>query len=221
MALSLLFSLSGALRKQPQIASIKIDASLSESHTYPSRITEEPIEDGSVVSDHIINDPFRLDITGSISNIPTLGIGTLTLPAGTAIRSFVQVLKKKNKVKDAEEEFINIRNTKTVFSVVTGLRRYKNMVLETFTFNRDSTIGDALEFSATIKQVEIVSTKLITIDESDDDAKKANQKTSDEGNQQGNDLEGEEVNTGNRLGDKLSEGLSAPEKIARGIGIIE
>ncbi len=203
MALSLLFSLSGALRKQPQIASIKLDASLSESHTYPARITDQPIEDGSVVSDHIINDPFRLDMTGSITNIPTLGIGTLTLPAVTAIGSLVSIFKTKNKIKDAEEEFINLRNKKTVFSVVTGLRRYKNMVLETFTFNRDATIGDALEFSATLRQIDIVSTEVITIDDTDDDSKKANQKETDEGRQTGDDLEGEELNTANNI---LEEG---------------
>lgn len=181
MGLSLLFSLSGALRTRPQIASIKLDASLSESHNYTSAITDSPLEDGSVVSDHIINDPFSLDITGSITNIPSLGIGTLTLPAVTAVATVVSIFKTKNKIKDAEEEFRNLRESKVPFSVITGLRRYKNMVLESFTFNRDATIGDALEFSATIRQIDIVSTKIITIDESDDASKKANQKLTDEG----------------------------------------
>ena len=193
MGLSLLFSLSGAFRTRPQIASIKLDASLSESHNYSSTITDSPLEDGSVVSDHIINNPFRLDITGSISNIPSLGIGILTLPAVTAVASIISIFKTKNKIKDAEEEFRNIRKKKIVFSVITGLRRYKNMVLESFTFNRDASIGDALEFTASLKQINIVSTKLITINEEDSDSQKANQKTDDEGRQSGKDVEGESV----------------------------
>lgn len=194
MGLSLLFSLSGALRTRPQIASIKLDASLSESHSYTSTITDSPLEDGSVVSDHIIDAPFVLSITGSITNVPSLGIGTLTLPAVTAVATVVSIFKKKNKIKDAEEEFRNLRKTKVPFSVITGLRRYKNMVLESFTFNRDASIGDALEFTATIRQIDIVSTKIITIDESDDASKKANQKTGDEGKKTGKDVEGEGFN---------------------------
>ena len=66
MALSLL------LNKKPnkKIGSIILDAAISEDYNYSSNVTSYPVESGSVVSDHIINDPVSFNISGIIYDVP-------------------------------------------------------------------------------------------------------------------------------------------------------
>jgi hypothetical protein len=53
-----------------QTYSIAIDATVRESHTATSTITDHPVETGSNVSDHIRPDPDMLTLEGVISNAP-------------------------------------------------------------------------------------------------------------------------------------------------------
>ncbi len=164
-SLSLIFNLARALKKQPQIASIKIDTFLSEDHSYSSSVTTSPIEDGAFVNDHIIKDPFTLSVNGYVSNISTIGIGVLDQALAG-----ISVLSGKNKAKDAEAELVRIRNDKEIFTVVTGLRSYKNMVITNVSFPRSSTTGSGLEFNATFQQIEIAKIEIVTLDPEDEEA---------------------------------------------------
>jgi len=164
-SLSLIFNLARALKKQPQIASIKVDTFLSEDHSYSSSVTTSPIEDGAFVNDHIIKDPFTLSVNGYVSNISTIGIGVLDQALAG-----ISVLSGKNKAKDAEAELVRIRNDKEIFTVVTGLRSYKNMVITNVSFPRSSTTGSGLEFNATFQQIEIAKIEIVTLDPEDEEA---------------------------------------------------
>jgi len=63
-----------------QIGFLKLDASLKESHNRTARVTENEIEDGSVISDHVKLDPKTLTMEGVISDTPIsiLGLGVST-----------------------------------------------------------------------------------------------------------------------------------------------
>ncbi|HEC64370.1 MAG TPA: hypothetical protein ENI23_03665 [bacterium] len=166
-SLSLIFNLARALKKQPQIASIKIDTFLSEDHSYSSSVTTSPIEDGAFVNDHIIKDPFTLSVNGYVSNIATIGIGVVDQVV--AVAGIPSALKGKNKAKDAEAELVRIRNDKEIFTVVTGLRSYKNMVITNVSFPRSSTTGSGLEFNATFQQIEIAKIVIVQLDPDDEE----------------------------------------------------
>ena len=49
---------------------IKLDCTPNETHTITNVVTEHPLEDGSVISDHIIRKPKTLSLTGIISDDP-------------------------------------------------------------------------------------------------------------------------------------------------------
>jgi len=173
-SLSLIFNLARALKKQPQISSIKIDTFLSEDHSYSSSVTTSPIENGAFVNDHIIKDPFTLSVNGYVSNIATIGIGVLDQIIPTqqlaAVAGIPSGLQGKNKAKDAEAELVRLRNDKEIFTVVTGLRSYKNMVITNVSFPRSSSTGSGLEFNATFQQVEIAKIVIVALDPEDEEA---------------------------------------------------
>lgn len=164
-SLSLIFNLARSLKKRPQISSIKIDTFLSEDHSYSSSVTTSPIEDGAFVNDHIIKDPFTLSINGYVSNMATIGVGPID-----QVIAGVSVFSGKNKAKDAESELVRLRNDKEIFTIVTGLRSYKNMVITNVSFPRSSTTGSGLEFNATFQQIEIATIEIVTLDPEDEEA---------------------------------------------------
>ncbi|RYF12580.1 MAG: hypothetical protein EOO40_00925 [Deltaproteobacteria bacterium] len=54
---------------------LQFDACLNEAHSRTSEPTNNPVEDGSVISDHIIVTPFELSFTGIITDDPLYASG--------------------------------------------------------------------------------------------------------------------------------------------------
>jgi len=52
------------------LGNIELDANLEETHEWSALVTESPVEDGSPVSDHVIEQPDKLSIRGFISETP-------------------------------------------------------------------------------------------------------------------------------------------------------
>ena len=72
---------------------IQIDASIKEDHSRESPATEFPIESGPNISDHIILKPFKLSLTGVISDSPLNPVtGILTTGIAKAIPGPVGVI---------------------------------------------------------------------------------------------------------------------------------
>ena len=153
MALSLLFgraeptTISGNL----SIGEIELDASLSESHQFDSEVTQYPVEDGSVITDHIQNRPDKLTINGFVSNTP------VRLFSSVAI-DLVRTSGNSGRF-DALER---IHRERVLVDIVTPLKSYTDMAMESLTVPRNAAIGDTLEFSATFIKVVKVSSELVT-----------------------------------------------------------
>ncbi len=52
------------------VGSIRFDLIVSESHTLESQVTEHPIENGSVVADHVRQLPRKGSLSGLVTNHP-------------------------------------------------------------------------------------------------------------------------------------------------------
>lgn len=148
MALSLL------LNKKPQkkIGAITLDAAINEDYTYSSNVTSYPVESGSVVSDHIINDPESFSISGIISQTP------LKLLSG--------LRTERNLVQKSFDALTKIYNDKELVTVVSGLKVFDNMAMTSFRVNRSGATGDALMFDASFTKVTVVETQTTTIPKS-------------------------------------------------------
>lgn len=148
------------VKKAGKIGNIQLDVTISESHLFSSTITKFPVEDGSDKTDHIINEPVALSISGFITNTPTKPFGDLV---GRVVRK-----EKFNRVKSNFDALLELRNSKLPFTVVTGLNVYKNHFFQSLTIPRDAKTGDALRFTAVtipIITVEAKSVKLKDVSE--------------------------------------------------------
>lgn len=157
MSLSILAKSTPKLKFIPKDSAIEIplDASISESHSFNSRVSQFPIEDGSSISDNIVNDPTGLDLNGFVTNTPVV-IFTQN------ISNIIDNTTGGDRVKTAFEALLFLRESKEVFTIVTGLKVYENMVFTSLTFPRDKTTGTTnLRFNAKVINIKFVSSRTI------------------------------------------------------------
>lgn len=126
------------------------DAVVRESHESEISITENPIEGGSPAHDHAVILPKRYEMEGRVSDSPMPSGGAAVF--GTEGRRSVT----------AFEMLIGLQESREVFTVLTGLKRYTNMMLKKITTVQDAGTAEVLDFTAQLQQVRIVNTEIVT-----------------------------------------------------------
>ena len=96
--------------KYPSVL-IGLDASLEETHSFKSKVTQFPVETGATISDYIFNEPVTVSIQGFVSNHP--------LEGGEQSDRSALVFK----------HLLTIRKSRSPITIITGLKQYDNMVL--------------------------------------------------------------------------------------------
>lgn len=144
MVLSLLY---GKKYAKGKVGSVELDVTIREDHRYSSRVTTYPIEDGSTLSDHIINEPTVLVLEGIVTDTP---LGFLSL---------------FNRSVDAFNRLIQIHQNRQLVTVVTGLKVYPNMVITVLNVPREVRTGQSLRFTIEMQEVTLDTSVRLTIDE--------------------------------------------------------
>ena len=161
-----------------------IDATIKSSHSSTASITKRELEEGGVINDHMIVDPESVVLEGIVSETP---LDTLNALAASSIGAGASLLSKTNgagaalaagvfggallgaingqRSVNAYELMVQMQRKRMLFSLVTGLKNYSNMMLTSVVANRAASIGKAMTFTATIEQITFVSSKLISLGE--------------------------------------------------------
>lgn len=146
--------LSEALNLQ-QIAVIRsmgglvFDAVFEETHESDLEVTDNPVETGVVVSDHAYMKPLRVKISAGVSDV-RLDIFSEDPFASSAGRS-----------RRAFELLTELQKKAEKFDVQTGLKLYKNMICTSIRASQDKDSSAALLFTAELREVIIVNTKVV------------------------------------------------------------
>lgn len=120
------FSLSGLVEFQA-------DLTLEESHERSAEVTENPIESGAVVSDHVITNPERLRLEGFVTDAPA------------AARE-----RAAGRTQGAFETLEQAWRNREPLTVVTGRKTYTDMIIVRLDMPRDrpSSMRFTMEFQA-------------------------------------------------------------------------
>lgn len=143
-----------------KIDDIELDVAIREEHTYINDVTEYPIEDGSLISDHIRQQPVTLTIEGMTSNTPVgyaagkLGAYFLGESSDRVYIMFSKLLALSGyDLPKQPGEKVSVYSP-VMFDVVTGLRTYTNMVIKSITFPVASPYGrNALNYIIVMQEV--------------------------------------------------------------------
>lgn len=129
-----------------------IDCVVTESHDYSSEVTEYPVETGGDVTDHVRSKPLKISLDGYVSATP---IGVV---ANHATRQ-----NGKLPVEDAKSKLLFVKSANEPINITTSFDSFKNMMMETLSFPKESGEPMWLHFKATFIQVILVTNKRTTI----------------------------------------------------------
>ena len=128
------------------IGDLVFDATFVEDHNSDLEVTDNPIETGSLVSDHAFMKPLRLSITAGVSEV--------LLPSGNP-----DFGSNTERPTTAYEMLSFLQREREPFDVQTGLRIYENMVCTSFSASQNKDSAGVFYFTAQLREVLIVSTE--------------------------------------------------------------
>lgn len=140
MLLQLFSSFVGVTK---QIQDLQIDIVSSEVIELQSETTDNPIESGSEVADHIINKPIMLRMVCQIGGSTLLNFTDRKLEG-------YEALKK-------------LRDDKLPVTVVSGLETFSNMLINNISIDRNLQNASVLQFQIEFKQAKIVSSQRVEV----------------------------------------------------------
>lgn len=132
MVLSLIF---GKKYAQSKVGTVTFDTMVTEEHKYTSRVTYYPVESGTIVSDHILNQPNVVTLSGLVSDTPL----NIFAPFNRSIAAF--------------NALIQIHDQRQVIDVVTGIKIYKNMAITSLDVPRSMRTGQTLTFNIELQSI--------------------------------------------------------------------
>lgn len=152
-----------------KISFIQVDAVLDETHTFENLVTEHPVEDGSPRTDHIVNLPVKIEMTGRITDTPSSIAASLTSgaagvigkdlgisPAAASGIGAVLGATLPGRAKSVYQELVALYEGRETFTVLTGLNEYANMTFTRLEFPRQAKDGRSIRFRAQMKELFIV-----------------------------------------------------------------
>jgi hypothetical protein len=140
-------------QKSPKsIGGFEID--LNEHYSFSNKVTELPLEDGSIVSDHVVALPDEILIQGFI--------GKTKMVALDGSDDFYSD-DPMGRIQQAYFELKRLKESRQLLTIEMGLEPFRNMIITEFDIGRDASAGADLKFNMTFKRVKIVKSETTTI----------------------------------------------------------
>jgi hypothetical protein len=136
------------------IRSIDLDATLDEAHEWSNEVTSNPVETGAPVTDHVIEKPDKLSITGLITNSPL---------HGSLAGQYFGGETQSQRIQTVFEAIYDLTKRRETVTVYTRHAVYNNMVIQSVNIPRSASIGEAIEFKMELVHIRMVSTQMVTL----------------------------------------------------------
>lgn len=117
-----------------------VDSYSSESHHLRSSKTEYPLESGASITDHLVVNPARLQLTGFVSDLLYSSWSKSKVPTARA--------------QAAWQEITRLHAERSILDVTTTLGDYQNMVIMNVSATVNSSTGVALRFRIDFEEVQ-------------------------------------------------------------------
>ena len=136
------------------IQSIEFDATLEELHDWQNEVTQNPVEEGAPVSDHIIATPDKLRLSGVITNSPLRGEFAGQYFGGDTASPRIQTTF------EALRALHEARDTITAY---TKHAVYRDMAIQSISIPRNAQIGEEVQFTMELVNIRMVRTQMVAL----------------------------------------------------------
>ena len=133
------------------IGTFVVDAFLAEHYQFSNSVTDIPVEEGSNINDHIVEDQDVISVEAFIGNT---AFEVVTIDGNSV--SNLQAPDRMARVRQAYQELKKLTKSKQPMDVVLGLETFTNMVITSFIIDREVETGANLPFTMEFKKLQIV-----------------------------------------------------------------
>lgn len=128
---------------------VEFDANLNEVVTVAANVTSYPVEDGSNISDNVVDEPDEIQIDAVITNTPA-NIDDTLLAATT-------------RAEDKYDGLLLLKMAGDVVSVFTSAGEYTNMIITRLARTRNASVGEAAQFSISLRKIRKVQSSVAEV----------------------------------------------------------
>jgi hypothetical protein len=150
-----------ALNAQPVVilsddgGGVALDATVTQTHSGSQTITEHPVEVGANVTDHSLKDPDKLQLQGIVSDYPILrDINAGPEPA-------IIGGDPDRRAQQAYLELVRFKNEARLLQVVTELRDYSDLMIESVSVAKDKSRRHVLDITIGLKEFRKASVETV------------------------------------------------------------
>lgn len=136
------------------IQSLDFDATLDELHEWKNEVTQNPVETGSPITDHVIEKPDKLRLQGVITNSPLRGEFAGQYFGGET---------ESPRIQTAFEAIRELHKKRDVVVVYTKHAIYTDMVIESVSIPRNAQIGEEIQFTMELVNIRLVATQMVDL----------------------------------------------------------
>lgn len=126
--------------------SITFDLLIDESYTMSNTVTKHPVQDGSVITDHIQNMLRSGAMTGLVSNF-----------------SLKSIFVDKNRAQDAYDTLVALWKNRDLVTITVGLEVFDDWIITDISTSRSAKDGESLTFKIAFMEARIVSLQQVDV----------------------------------------------------------
>lgn len=160
-------SQSVLFRPKRSIGNFTAQVTISETHTDEMEITDQPVELGAAMSDHAFMRPQEVTIKCLWSDSPAITgiIGGILGAASSTVSGVASLISGTNvtQSKAVYDQLLLLQQSRIPFDVVTGKRKYTNMLIKSMRVETSKETENALMATLTLRQVILVSTQVLPV----------------------------------------------------------
>lgn len=138
---------------------------LNERHKLSFKVSDHPLQNGATVSDHVHKEPREVQIECIFSNHP---IHPLAETNEVKFKDEYATSEVKPSVSNTAlanfEKVKQLANKREPVRLVCSLEIYPKMVITNIDYDRNEKSGSSIRFTMTLREVDIVSLKTVTMD---------------------------------------------------------
>ena len=146
---------------QKMIGTFIVDAFVAEHYEFSNSVTDIPVEEGSNISDHIVENQDVVSVEAFIGNAAFEVIEK----DGNSI-SNLEAPDRMARVQQAYLELKKMAKGEELFDVVLGLETFTDMAITSFVIDREAATGANLPFTMEFRKIKIVKSDTAEINAS-------------------------------------------------------
>lgn len=150
------------LHTKRKIGDLVLPVVLEEEHDDSNKITDHPVLQGGIISDHVIDEPAKLKISGAISDC--VAFNFLTDVSKKYFYSNTTLAKGANTPsRILYDMLLEMKKSRVLVDVMTTKRDYKNMVIERLNVSTTPETCHTLMFHVELREINVAVLKTTKI----------------------------------------------------------